>query len=121
MSYLTYEEYIGLGGSLDEAAFKRNVERACAMINIRTYNRLLGFEEVPSLVKIVCADVVDYISINSVEGTVAAKSQSAGGVSESITYKSAEEYASALDDLFAPLGAITMPNGTSIMYRGAMV
>ena len=34
MTYLTYTEYKEIGG-LDEAAFNRNIDRACAMIDNR--------------------------------------------------------------------------------------
>ena len=67
MTYLTYTEYKELGGSIDETAFNRNIDRACAMIDIRTHSRLETFEEIPQIVKVVCRDLVDYISTNSVE------------------------------------------------------
>ena len=84
MQYLTYEEYTEIGGTLEETAFNRNIDRACAMIDIRTQSRLEAFESIPQIVKIVCADLVGYISTNTVEKPiVSSKSQSAGGVSES--------------------------------------
>ena len=87
MIYLTYEEYSKMGGLLDLTAFNRNIERACCMIDIRTQSRLECFEEVPQIVKVVCADLVDYITTNTVEKPiVTSKSQSAGGVSESESY-----------------------------------
>ena len=81
MQYLTYEEYSSLGGELSLTAFNRNIDRACAMIDNRTQSRLECFEETPQIVKVVCADLVDYIATNTVEKTVTSKSQSAGGVS----------------------------------------
>ena len=123
MQYLTYEEYSSLGGELSLAAFNRNIDRARAMIDNRTQSRLECFEEIPRLVKIVCADLVDYISTNSVEKPiVTSRSQSAGGVSESESYatKTAEDYSADLDKIFAPLSVIKTKNGISITYRGAM-
>lgn len=123
MTYLTYEEYSNMGGVLDLTAFNRNIDRACAMIDNRTQSRLECFEEIPQIVKIVCADLVGYIATNAVEKPiVTSKSQSAGGVSESESYstKTAEDFASDLDRIFEPLGVVKTKNGISILYRGAM-
>lgn len=123
MQYLTYDEYISMGGELNETAFKRNIDRACAMIDNRTQSRLECFEKIPKIVKVVCADFVDYIANNSVnKAVVTSKSQSAGGVSESESYatKTADDYSADLDKIFEPLGIVNTKNGISILYRGAM-
>ena len=123
MTYLTYEEYSNMGGVLDLTAFNRNIDRACAMIDNRTQSRLECFEEIPQIVKVVCRDLVDYISANSVEKPiVTSKSQSAGGVSESESYatKTAEDFANDLDRIFEPLAVVKTKNGISVLYRGAM-
>lgn len=123
MTYLTYEEYSNMGGVLDLTAFNRNIDRACAMIDIRTQSRLECFEEIPQIVKVVCVDLVDYIANNSVDkAIVTSKSQSAGGVSESESYatKTAEDYSADLDRIFEPLAVVKTENGISITYRGAM-
>ena len=122
MTYLTYEGYSNMGGVLDLTAFNRNIGRACAMIDTRTQSRLECFEEIPKIVKIVCADLVDYISTNTVEKTVTSRSQSAGGVSESESYatKTAEDYSADLDRIFEPLLVVKTKNGVSILYKGAM-
>lgn len=124
MKYLTYTEYKEIGGIiLDETAFNRNIDRACAMIDNRTQSRLECFEEIPQIVKIVCADLIDYISTNSVEKPiVTSKSQSAGGVSESESYatKTAEDFANGLDRIFEPLAVVKTKNGVSVLYRGVI-
>ena len=123
MIYLTYEEYTEIGGTLDLTAFKRNIDRACAMIDIRTQSRLESFEIVPQIVKTVCADLVGYIANNTVEKPfVSSRSQSAGGVSESESYvaKTADDFANDLDRIFEPLGVVKTKNGISLLYRGAM-
>lgn len=122
MIYLTYEDYKTIGGTLDETAFNRNIDRACAMIDTRTQSRLKAFEEIPKIVKTVCADLLDYISTNTVAKTVQSKSQSAGGVSESESYavKTADDYAHDLERIFEPLYAVKTQNGISILYKGAM-
>lgn len=124
MIYLTYEEYSNIGGRtvLDLTAFNRNIDRVCAMIDNRTQSRLECFEEIPQIVKVVCADLIDYISTNAVEKVITSKSQSAGGVSESESYatKTAEDYSADLDRIFEPLSIVKTKNGVSITYRGAM-
>ena len=122
MIYLTYDEYTEIGGTLDLTAFNRNIDRASVMIDNRTKSRLECFKEIPQIVKFVCADLVDYISTNTVEKTVTSKSQSAGGVSESESYgvKTAEDYSADLDRIFEPLAVVKTKNGISILYRGAM-
>ena len=122
MTYLTYEEYSSMGGLLDLTAFTRNIDRACAMIDSRIQSRLECFEEIPQIVKVVCADLVDYIATNTVEKTVTSKSQSAGGVSESESYtaKTADDYSADLDRIFEPLAVVKTKNGISILYKGAM-
>ncbi len=123
MQYLTYEEYTEIGGTLDLTAFNRNIDRACAMIDLRTQSRIEEFENIPRIVKIVCADLVGYIATNTVEKPfLASRSQSAGGVSESESYaiKTADDYANDLDRIFEPLATVNTKNGISLLYRGAM-
>ena len=123
MTYLTYEEYSNMGGVLDLTAFNRNIDRACAMIDNRTQSRLECFEEIPQIVKVVCVDLIDYITTNTVDKPiVTSKSKSAGGVSESESYavKTAEDYSTDLDRIFEPLAVVKTKNGISILYKGAM-
>ena len=122
MIYLTYTEYKEIGGTLDETAFNRTIDRACVMIDVRTQSRLECFEETPQIVKVVCVDLIDYIATNTVEKTITSKSQSAGGVSESESYatKTAEDYSADLDRIFEPLAVVKTKNGINILYRGAM-
>lgn len=123
MTYLSFEEYSNMGGVLDLTAFNRNIDRACAMIDIRTQSRLGTFKEIPQIVKVVCRDLIDYISTNSVEKPiVTSRSESAGVISESVSYatKTAEDFSADLDRIFEPLGLVKTKNGIQIDYRGAM-
>lgn len=122
MQYLTYDKYKELGGTLDDTAFKRNIDRICTMIDLRTQSRLEDFESIPDVVGIVCADLLDYVSSNTVDKTVVSRSQSGGPVSESESYavKTADDYASDLDRIFEPLATIKTKNGISLTYRGAI-
>lgn len=123
MQYLSYLDYKEIGGKLDLTAFNRNIDRACLMIDIRTHDRLLCFETIPNIVKIVCADLIDYLAVNRVEKPLlSSTSQSAGGVSESESYmvKTAEDFLSDLERIFEPLAGLKTESGVSLLYRGAM-
>ena len=123
MTYLTFEEYSNLGGELETTAFNRNIDRACTMIDIRTQSRLETFDEIPRIVKVVCRDLLEYITYNSVEKPfVTSKSESAGVISESVSFavKSVEDYTADLNRILEPLGTVTTPNGVRIDYRGAI-
>ena len=122
MQYLTYEEYTEIGGTLDSAAFNRNIDRACGMIDNHTQGRLKAFETVPTEVKPLCRDLVEYITVNVVDKAVTSRSQSAGGVSESISYtvKTADEYFFDICQLMVDyLSLVVTANGVPVLYRGA--
>lgn len=122
MIYLTYDEYINMGGKLEMTAFDRSIGTVCLMIDNRSFSRLREFAEIPCAVKIACRELVEYIAENTVSKTVQSRSQSAGGVSESESYavKSAEDYANDIDNIIAMLSEVKTKNGISILYRGAM-
>ena len=84
MQYLTYEEYMEIGGTLDLTAFNRNIDRACGFIDLHTQSRLQSVLGVSRRAKACVRDLVEYLANNlSSEKAVTSKSQSAGGVSES--------------------------------------
>lgn len=123
MTYLTYEEYQEIGGTLDETAFNRNIDRACGFIDLCTQSRLQSLTELSARDKACVRDLVEYLSANKVGGAaVTAKSQSAGGVSESESYAvkdavqmQAEMYSIVYDYLAAEVDG----NGTPLLYKGA--
>ena len=124
MQYLTYEEYTEIGGTLDLAAFKRNIDRACAFIDASTQNRLQSVLEVSKRAKACVRDLVECLTNNVSSGkAITSKSQSAGGVSES------ESYAMKTDDeinfemlniVYDYLATEKDDYGTPLLYRGAM-
>ena len=123
MIYLTYEEYFEIGGTLDEAAFIRNIDRACGIIDNATHNRIECMAEVPQRAKALCRDLVEYLVENNGFKVVTSKSQSAGGVSESEGYaiKTADDiYGDIQNLLYDYLGNEKTDNGTPLLYRGAM-
>ena len=123
MTYLTYEEYTEIGGTLEETAFKRNIDRACGFVDAHTFCRLQGVLTVSQRVKACIRDLVEYLATNSSSKTVVSKSQSAGNVSESESYaaKSQDELnAEMLDIVYDYLATEVSNCGTPLMYRGAL-
>lgn len=124
MTYLTYDEYVGIGGTLDLTAFNRNIDRACGVIDNATHNRVECMAEVPQRAKALCRDLIEYLARNSVtELAVTNRSQSAGGVSESESYatKTADDvYGDIQNIMYDYLLNVTDDKGTPLLYRGAM-
>jgi hypothetical protein len=124
MQYLTYEEYIEIGGTLNLTAFQRNVSRACGFVDLHTQGRLQSVLEVSQRAKACVRDLVEYLANNVSSGkVVTSKSQSAGGVSESESYanKTTDELnAEMLNIVYDYLSTEKDDCGTPLMYRGAM-
>lgn len=124
MTYLTYEEYTEIGGTLDLTAFNRNIDRACGVIDNATHNRIEYMAEVPQRAKALCRDLVEYLARNdTIEIAVTSRSQSAGGVSESESYAtktSDDVYGDIQNMIYDYLLNVTDDNGIPLLYRGAM-
>ena len=122
MIYLTYEEYLNIGGICDVTAFNRNIDRACGIIDNATHNRIECMAGVPQRVKALCRDLVEYLARNdTTEIAVTSRSQSAGGVSQSESYaiKTADDvYSDIQNMIYDYLLNVTDDNGTSLLYRG---
>ena len=122
MIYLTYEEYLNIGGICDLTAFNRNIDRACGVIDNATHNRIEYMADVPRMAKALCRDLVEYLARNdTTEIAVTSRSQSAGGVSESESYatKTADDvYSDIQNMIYDYLLNVTDDNGTSLLYRG---
>ena len=124
MQYLDYQEYVSIGGICDAAAFNRNIDRACGIIDNATHNRIEYMAKVPQRAKALCRDLVEYLARNNTtEIAVTSRSQSAGGVSESESYaiKTADDvYGDIQNMIYDYLLNVTDDNGTPLLYRGAM-
>ena len=126
MQYLTYEEYIEIGGenALDLTAFNRNIDRACGFVDLHTQSRLQSVFEVSRRAKACVRDLVEYLASNVSNGkSVTNKNQSAGGVSESESYatKTTDEInCEMLNIVYDYLATEKDDCGTPLMYRGAM-
>lgn len=124
MTYIEYQEYLKLGGVCDETAFNRNIDRACSVIDAYTFSRIAKMAQTPDSVKPLCRDLVEYYATNSNvnEKDVSSWSQSAGPVSESVSYseKSSDDIGIDIRNLiFEYLWTVTDDNGTPVLYKGA--
>jgi hypothetical protein len=124
MQYLNYGEYTDMGGICDNAAFLRNIDRACIVIDNETHRRVEEMREIPREVKLCCRDLVEYIATNPLtEKTVSSRSQSAGSVSESESYenKTADDRLKDMQNIiYDYLASVTDDYWTPLLYRGAM-
>lgn len=124
MTYLNYQEYTDIGGVLDSTAFNRNIDRASAVIDAYTFNRIEKMSTVPVRAKAACRDLVEYYAtnLNTNEKSVSSWSQSAGPVSESISYesKSDDDVKNDIQNIiFEYLWSTLDDNGTPVLYKGA--
>ena len=61
MIYLTYDEYLEIGGMVDLSAFNRNIARASGMIDNATFCRIEKMSKVPVYAKHLCRDLIEYL------------------------------------------------------------
>ena len=119
MQYLDFTTYKSIGGILDETAFNRNIDKANSIIDSSTHNRIESLYGIPSQVKALCRDLVEFLADTNANGMTSI-SHSAGGVSESISYKASADIDAEIDRLLCTyLLALRDKNGTPILYRGA--
>lgn len=85
--YLTYEEYKGLGGTLDQMPFNVLEYEVRRKIDIRTQNRLKNLEEIPQEVKM-CENKM----INSIEKYTETTNSTNGNVTSINTDGYSESY-----------------------------
>ena len=130
--YLTYDEYMVMGGTLDEIPFNNFEFQAEAQINRVTFNRLKGDKTIPEEVKRLMKYLVDllerryaafslgkngssadpYITSQSNDGV----SISYNGMSPSDLIKLSEE--DSLNAIRSYLEGVTNEAGRKLLYRG---
>ena len=90
-SYITYNEYVELGGTLPQDVFNRFIRKAQRILDVNTYERIPLLDEVPDVVKEVLVEYIGKLNdfeSQKTEGAVI--SQYSNGV-ESITFKRTTE------------------------------
>lgn len=84
--YLTYEEYMVLGGTLEEVPFNELEYECRRIIDSRTQNRLINAEEIPQEVKMLENKMIQtlqgyYVSLNKAQSGVASENTDGYSVS----------------------------------------
>lgn len=125
--YLTYEDYMALGGTLDIMPFNLLEFNARKEIDRRTLGRLLNVEEIPQEVKLCIFTMIDSINGYStnlqgsrdkniasehIDGYTVSYVTS-GQIQEIINSKSSE-----LEDIMETYLSTTIVNGTPLLYLG---
>ena len=135
--YLTYDEYLTFGGTLDETAFDNLEFEARTVIDWWTYNRLQNEEEYPEAVKrcmyklitIIAmkqqAQLLDGTNTSNINTTVNAGiiQQSNDGVSTTYNVMSAGEMITQSDETIKATVRMYLQNvrnslGRKVLYRG---
>lgn len=120
--YLEFNEYRGLGGTLDLTPFNLLEFEARRKIDLRTQNRLRGIEEIPQEVKLCIFKMIDTVLKSYDEEINRGKSSESVGsysvsynndMKEIIKSKNAE-----LDDLILSELYGVIVNGQHILYLG---
>ena len=127
--YLSYAEYIALGGSaMAEMPFNLLEFEARRQINIKTFNRLKDSENIPQEVKLCEYNLINNIksfidSTNSAISTGNIKSENTDGYS--VSYINAEDISNIVKSKNDEIGDIistyllnVIYNGEHLMYRG---
>lgn len=92
MKYLTYDEYVAMGGTLDASEFAANAAEAQAHVDRHTFRRVRNMTVVPDSVKACMCALVDVLkSASTVRTGAAVASESNDGVSISYVTSSPTE------------------------------
>lgn len=137
VSYLTYEQYTGMGGTLSEATFDELAMEAQAQIDWYTFNRLQGESEITDervlklmyrlinllYTKMVASAIPDASGSSSNNTVAGITSQSNDGVSISYNVMSASEVIAnsqkEIESLVSMyLQGVTNNLGRKVLYRG---
>ena len=131
--YLTYEEYLNMGGALDEAAFDNYLIDAEMLIDWYTFNRLENETVIPEKVKKCVYKLISLADMKSKafvlgrevngEGNASVASQSNDGVSISYNTISASQAFDLLKSeseniIKQYLNGVVNSLGRKLLYRG---
>lgn len=89
MSYLNYQEYLQLGGSLKEGDFERVIFKVENIINLRTMNKIKSISVIPKEVKLLEFELIPYINDRFTLdlSNLKSKKVKTGNVSQEETYE----------------------------------
>ena len=122
-AYLTYEEYVGYGGSADQTAFPTLEFKARKQIDYLTANRVQGMLLVPEAVKLCMVTIINIDNATGAEAQATnpqMTSFNTDGYTESYGHSfSADDSARQIKkQIEAMLYGETDDNGVPLLYRG---
>ena len=123
-AYLTYDEYVGYGGSADLAAFPALEFKARKRIDYLTASRVQGMIEVPEAVKLCMVSIMNIEGISGAEAQAVnpqMTSYNTDGYSESYgnALSAAESAKQVNKQIEAMLYGEVDDRGVPLLYRGA--
>ncbi len=118
--YLTYDEYLDMGGKPDESAFARYSRKAMAEIDRHTLGRVKNMTTVPEAVKTLMFELIELSEdTDKARHGKAVASENVEGWSKSYAPVSVAEYEqTGLDLLLTCLSGVCDDNGVPLLYRG---
>ena len=124
--YLTYQEYLALGGTLDEMPFNLLEFNARKKIDERTFGRLIDkgqeYKEVKLCVYNMITTLNSYSSYNTQNKAISSESTDGYSISYGTPQKSTTEAKnSELEDIIDIYLSNLIVDDVSVLYRGADV
>lgn len=124
--YLTYQEYLALGGTLDEMPFNLLEYNARKKIDERTFGRLIDREQEYQDVKLCVYDMIttlnSYSSYDTQNKAISSESTDGYSISYGTPQKSITEAKnSELEDIMNSYLANIVIDNVPVLYRGADV
>lgn len=124
--YLTYQEYLALGGTLDEMPFNLLEYNARKKIDERTFGRLVDKGQEYQEVKLCVYDMIttlnSYSSYDTQNKAISSESTDGYSISYGTPQKSIiEAKNSELEDIMNSYLANVVINNVPVLYRGADV
>ena len=92
ISYISYDDYKELGGTLSEDAFNILERKAQRTLDTITFDRIKKLDVIPDVVREVLVEFIERMNARENQGDSAEVSQYSNGV-ETITYRSRTEAA----------------------------
>lgn len=118
MKYLTYDEYINMGGELEPPVFERYEYAAERAIDRETFGRIKSMLVIPNAVKML---VYELIAVNAKAdiSQEQVKSESVGSWSKTYADTNSEDIQKLRSDMITDyLAGEADDNGTPLIYRG---
>lgn len=121
--YLSYEEYLDIGGTLEDTPFNLFEYKAEMEINKYTFNRLTEMEKIPQEVKLCVYELINLLSVQSKASEYSGiSSENIDGYSVSYSNETTETnkaYSKKIKDIITTyLSNVKDSNEVPVLYRG---